>query len=104
MVPRLITAAAFLCVVESMVGVPSDAYVGLGAIYILAGIIGLLAIFVPSGLGIREGVIVLLASHYFTVEVAIALSLAARLYATVADGLLALVYVIMTRQKGKETT
>lgn len=101
-VPRLITALAFLCVVESMVGVPAGAYVGLGAIYILAGIIGLLAIFVPSGLGVREGIIVLLASHYFPVEIAIALSLAARLYATVADGVLALMYVIMTRQKERK--
>jgi uncharacterized membrane protein YbhN (UPF0104 family) len=101
-VPRLITAAAFLCVVASMVGVPSGAYVGLGAIYILAGIIGLLAIFVPSGLGVREGVIVLLASHYFPVEVAIALSLAARLYATVADGLLALIYMVMTRRQNRQ--
>ncbi|HEX5744393.1 MAG TPA: lysylphosphatidylglycerol synthase domain-containing protein [Candidatus Saccharimonadales bacterium] len=99
-VPRLITAAAFLCVVASMIGVPAGAYVGLSAIYILAGIIGLLAIFVPSGLGVREGIIVLLASHYFPVEIAIALSLAARLYATVADGVLALVYAVMTRRKG----
>ncbi|MBB4933158.1 uncharacterized membrane protein YbhN (UPF0104 family) [Lipingzhangella halophila] len=102
LLPRLITAGAFLCVVISLVDVPPEAYIGLAATYILAGIIGLMAIFVPSGLGVREAVIVLFASVYFPVEIAIVLSLAARLYTTLADGLLALVYVAFRKQGGKE--
>lgn len=101
LVPRLITAVAFLCVVASLTPVPPEAYVGLMATYILAGIIGLMAVFVPSGLGVREAVIVLFASAYFPVEVAVILAVAARLYATIADGLLAAVYLLIRKRGNK---
>jgi uncharacterized membrane protein YbhN (UPF0104 family) len=102
LVPRLITAAAFLCVVASLVPIPPEAYIGLAATYILAGIVGLMAFFVPSGLGVREAVIVLFAAAYFPVEVAIVLALAARFYATVADGLLAIIYLLIRKQGEKK--
>lgn len=100
--PRLINGIGFLFVVASITQIPSDAYLGLLAAYILAGAIGLLAIFVPSGIGVREAVIVLFASQYFSVEVAIVISIVARLYATLADGLVALIYLYLTRRKKKK--
>lgn len=101
LIPRIITAAGFILVAMSFLEVTPDMYVGLGSAYILAGIVGILAIFVPSGLGVREAVIVLFVSNYFPTETAIALSLIARLYNTLADGLLALVYVGLTGVKRK---
>ena len=56
-------------------------------IYNLAGVIGVLAVFVPSGLGVREGIIVGLAGLQFPVEVAAAAALLARVAALAADGL-----------------
>lgn len=96
LIPRIITGIGFVFVAASFLNVTPDMYVGLGSAYILAGIVGILAIFVPSGLGVREAVIVLLVSKYFSTETAIALSLIARLYSTIADGLLALIYVGLT--------
>lgn len=100
LIPRIITAAGFIFVAASFLPVTPDMYAGLGSAYILAGIIGILAIFVPSGIGVREAVIVLFVSSYFSTETAIALSLIARLYSTMADGLLALVYVALSSTKG----
>lgn len=97
--PRIVTAAAFIFVAESFLPVSPDMWIGLGAIYVLAGIVGILAIFVPSGIGVREAVIVVLASNYFSPETAIALSLVARLYNTIADGLLALLYLGLRDKK-----
>ncbi|MCL3862709.1 lysylphosphatidylglycerol synthase domain-containing protein [Actinotalea sp. K2] len=92
LVPRLINGLGFVLIVASFLDVPESSYVPLAAIYVLAGAIGILAVFVPSGLGVRESVIVLLASRYMPVEQAIVLSLLARLYSTVGDILVALVY------------
>jgi uncharacterized membrane protein YbhN (UPF0104 family) len=72
-------------------------YVGLAAMYIFASVVGLLAIFVPGGIGIREAVIVAFASVYFPIEQAIVLSLVARLYATIADLGVGGVYLILNK-------
>lgn len=92
MVPRIINAVGFVLIAASITHVTPSMWLGLGATYILAGIIGILALFVPSGIGVREGVIILFASAYFPVEVATLIALLARFYATIADGILALLY------------
>lgn len=99
-VPRIITGAAFVLIAISLIGIPTSQYIIFGAIYVLAGTVGLLAIFVPSGLGVREAVIVLFASAYIPIEQAVALSIVARFYATMADGLVALLYIILKAKKG----
>ncbi len=98
-IPRLLTGAAFVCIAASLVSVSPSDYIPLGAIYILAGVVGLLAIFVPSGLGVREAVIVLLASAYMPPAQAVIVSVAARFYATVADLALAGIYLVLNRGK-----
>lgn len=97
--PRLLNGIGFIFVAVSIIHVPEQAYVGLAATYILAGAVGLLAIFVPSGLGVREAIIVLFASQYFSIEVAIVLSLLARLYATASDVVVALIYGYLLRKE-----
>lgn len=99
--PRLLNGIGFIFVAASIIHVPEQAYMGLAATYILAGAVGLLAIFVPSGLGVREAVIVLFASQYFSIEVAIVLSLLARLYATLSDAVVALIYGYLLRKERK---
>lgn len=90
--PRVLNGIGFVFIVVSFLDVPSTAYLPLAAAYVLAGAVGILAVFVPSGLGVRESVIVLFASQYMPVEEAIVLSLLARLYSTVGDAVLALLY------------
>src|SRR5690606_22500625 len=90
---RIINGTAFVLLAISLLGIATSMYVTFGAIYVLAGIVGVLAIFVPSGLGVREAVITLFASAYVPVEQAIALALVARFYATIADLLVAVLFV-----------
>ncbi len=100
--PRLLNGIGFIFVAASITPVPEQAYMGLAATYIFAGAVGLLAIFVPSGIGVREAVIVLFASQYFSIEVAIVLSLVARLYATLGDGVVALIYGYLLRKEKRK--
>ena len=100
LIPRIINGFAFLLIASSVVQVEPYMYVGVISSYILAGVVGLLAFFVPSGIGVREAVIVLTLSTYFGVEQAIVLAVVARLYTTIADGLLFLVYIVIkSRQR-----
>lgn len=93
LIPRVFNGAAFVFVVESLIGLDPSQYLVFASIYILAGIIGLMAVFVPSGLGVREAVIVLFASAYMPAEQAVALALVSRFYATLADILIAAIYL-----------
>jgi uncharacterized membrane protein YbhN (UPF0104 family) len=56
--------------------------VGAGA---LAGSIGMLAVFAPSGLGVREGILVVFLSALFPREAILMILVVMRLTATVAD-------------------
>jgi glycosyltransferase 2 family protein len=101
-IPRLLNGVGFIFIVQSMLPVSAPMYVGLASIYILASIVGLLAVFVPGGLGVREAVIVAFLSVYFPVEQAIIVALVTRLYATISDAGVALVYLILNKGKIKQ--
>jgi len=96
-IPRSLNGVGFVVIAAAILPVTPDMFVSLASIYILAGVVGMLALFVPSGLGVREGVIVVLASFYFAPEQAIVLSLVARFFATVADIGVFAVYIILNK-------
>ncbi len=55
------------------------------AIYGAAGLSGILAVFSPSGLGVREGLMVALLSQSVPIELALAVALASRINSLVGD-------------------
>ncbi|EAR24698.1 hypothetical protein A20C1_11486 [marine actinobacterium PHSC20C1] len=94
--PRVINGVGFVFVASSFLNLAPSAWLPLAATYVLAGAIGILAVFVPSGLGVREAVIFLFALQYMTPAQAVILALLARLLSTVADALVALFYGVLT--------
>lgn len=97
--PRLINGLGFIAVAASIMSISGTDIIALIAAYTLAGIIGIYAIFVPSGLGVREAMIVVFAAGVIGSNEAIVLSVVARFYATIADSVLALFYSIMTSKE-----
>ncbi|MGD8719981.1 MAG: lysylphosphatidylglycerol synthase domain-containing protein [Candidatus Zixiibacteriota bacterium] len=71
--------------------VPLDATAALaaGAAYVAASVLGYAAVFAPSGLGVREGVLVLLLQSYMSPGEAAFLAVASRLAAVAAEVVLA---------------
>ena len=53
--------------------------------YALAGIVGFLAVFAPSGIGVREGILILALSQLMPVQTATLISIAARLVSTLGE-------------------
>jgi len=70
-----------------------------GGIYGLSAIIGILAFFAPSGLGVREGIIVAGLSLIMPTEYAVIISVISRLWATIAELILILIAFLQTRIK-----
>ncbi len=93
--PRAINGLGFVAVSASLFSAGIEHTLPLISAYTVAGIVGIYAIFVPSGIGVREAVIVALVGPIIGIDQAILLSLVARLYATISDGVLALVYFII---------
>ncbi|WP_375000327.1 lysylphosphatidylglycerol synthase domain-containing protein [Aeromicrobium sp. CTD01-1L150] len=102
LLPRLLNAAGFVVLATSVTDVEADEWAVFGAAYVLAGAIGILAVLVPSGLGVREAVIVVILAPYVGVPAAIVVSVLARLCSTVGDGLVAVIYVLTRRTIPKE--
>lgn len=100
--PRLLNGIGFVLIAATVVELQPVEWFAFAAAYVLAGAIGILAVFVPSGLGVREGVIVLVLGQFIAVPEAIVIALLARLISTLSDGLVALVYAGVRRTIPKE--
>ncbi|MGZ0710521.1 lysylphosphatidylglycerol synthase domain-containing protein (plasmid) [Coraliomargarita sp. W4R53] len=100
--PRILNGIGFVLIAATVTAVTPDMWLPFAAAYVLAGAIGILAFFVPSGLGVREAVIVLILGQYIPVPEAIIISLLARLISTLGDAVVALIYVGTRRTIPKE--
>lgn len=82
-----INGIAFFFLLRSLVYLPFYDIIGVIGIFILASALGMMVIFVPSGLGVRESVLAMLLQLCFSfpLSVAILISLVARLWATLGE-------------------
>jgi glycosyltransferase 2 family protein len=94
---QLIASAGFFVFLLS-IGVLGSSFVnffGITGAYLFAGIIGTLVLFVPAGLGVREGLLALLLSFYIIPYLAVFASISARLWIIANEAILfCLVYII----------
>ena len=81
----LVQGVAFYLFVNALLYVPFQNLVGLTACFAVAGALGTLSFFAPSGLGVREGVLALLLSTYVISPVAVLISLLARIWVTLVE-------------------
>jgi len=89
----LLFGLAFLIFVKAMAQAPLSMYPSLTGAFAFAANIGFLALFVPGGIGVREGILVLLLSSFFPLPVATLIALLARLWVTAAELLCFLIAV-----------
>jgi hypothetical protein len=103
LLPRILNGVAFVLIAHSLFGVTLEMWIPLVAFYMLAGILGSLAFFAPSGIGVREGVLVALSIHYFSLEQAALLAVVTRIYTLFADLLLAAIVVSCRARRWMKT-
>ena len=73
------------CIIQSITVLSREHLIMIIAIWNIAGVIGLFALFAPAGLWVREWVIVVLLQQWLPVEIAIIVSIASRLVISFAD-------------------
>lgn len=95
----ILLAAGFLCVVEATV-VPVGAWPALAGAFILSYLAGILAIFAPGGIGVREGVLHLMLGPVIGPGAAALLAVAGRIWATVAEIVALVVAFLLPRLQG----
>lgn len=81
----LLFGLAFVFFVRSVTPVEWNLYFSLTGAFAFSLTIGFLAVFVPGGLGVREGILVLLLSLYFPLPVATLLSIFSRLWISLVE-------------------
>ncbi|MGO1943994.1 MAG: lysylphosphatidylglycerol synthase domain-containing protein [Ancrocorticia sp.] len=93
LIPRVVNGAGAVVIAAPMFSVAPGEYLPIACAYVIAGAVGMMAVMVPSGVGVRESVFVLLVLPYLPSQEAIVLSLATRLWATLADVVVAVIYL-----------
>lgn len=81
----LIQGTAFYLFVSALCPVPLASLLELTASLSVAGALGTLSFFAPSGLGVREGVLALLLSNSVVAPIAVLISLLARIWVTAGE-------------------
>lgn len=98
--PRTINGIGVALVASALFRLEPETLWIIGAAYAIAGALGLLAFFVPGGVGVREGSFVLiLAATGFEVVDAVFLSILIRFLATIADLIIAGIFGLLTLSK-----
>jgi glycosyltransferase 2 family protein len=99
MLATLISGFAFYLVLNSLSPVSFKYYIIITGVYGIAGLAGLAAFFAPSGIGVREGVIFLILPAFISRPTVIVGALVIRLITTVAELLLAGIFVTIARKR-----
>jgi len=97
----IIGGIGFWIFVDSVFAISSQHILFLTGALALSSILGLIALFAPSGLGVREGALVYLLSFMMPGPVAVVISTLTRIWMTLIEiGLIGIVYLLSKIRKG----
>jgi len=102
----VIGGVGFYLFVDSVYPVTPSYILFLTGALAISSTLGLIAIFAPSGLGVREGALVYILSFMMASPIAVIISILTRIWMTLIEiGLIGMVYLLhqIRRQKGRET-
>ena len=85
----------FWIFIRGITSVSFDIYLSLTGAFAGSFILGFLAFFAPGGIGVREGILVVLLSNFFPTPVATLISLSSRVWMALAEGLCSIVAVAL---------
>ena len=102
----MIGGIGFYLFVDSVYPVSSNYILFLTGALAISSTLGLIAIFAPSGLGVREGALVYLLSFLMATPVAVIISILTRIWMTLIEiGLIGMIYLLgqLQKQEKKKT-
>ena len=81
----MVFGLAFFVFINAIVSISGSYILYLAGAFSFASLVGMLSVFVPSGLGVREGILIFMLSRVMPLEAAIVVSIAARLWFTAVE-------------------
>jgi len=87
----------FFFLIRSLVYLSFYDIIGIMGAFAFAAGLGMVAIFAPSGLGVREGVLVIFLQFYFPLSIAVLISLIARIWATLGEIIIFIVIYLYSK-------
>lgn len=81
----MVFGAAFLVLVNSFTSLPADEFLFVTGAFSFASMVGMVAVFVPSGLGVREGILGFFLAQVISTPLALIAALVARIWFTVVE-------------------
>jgi uncharacterized membrane protein YbhN (UPF0104 family) len=96
----LLLGAGFHLLLSGLVDVPLALYPFISGAFAVAGVVGVLALFAPSGIGVREGVMAVVLSAVMSPGLAAVAALVSRVWITLAEGLCAGLALLVVRRAG----
>ncbi len=82
----LIYSLAFYCLVQSITSIEVN-FIRFMPILPMCWVVGYIMLFAPGGIGVREGMLTLTLSEFMSPEIALAISLAQRVWTLIVEGL-----------------
>jgi Uncharacterised protein family (UPF0104). len=95
----LIFGLAFYFFINAIIDFSLNNFLYSTGAFAISGLIGLLAVFAPAGLGVREGILILILSYIIPSAVASIISITSRIWITLADIFLFLAIFILSKFK-----
>jgi uncharacterized membrane protein YbhN (UPF0104 family) len=93
----LVLGAGFYLVLRAVIDLPPGLYLFVTGAFAVAGIIGVLALFAPSGIGVREGVMTFVLGAVLPAAVAAIAAILARIWITLAEALCSGIALMLVR-------
>lgn len=91
---QLVNGVAMFFLIRSIAEAPWAIFPGVVGMTILSNASGLIAVFAPGGLGVREGVLAALLKLHYPISIAILITLMARIWLVAAEAVIAgIVYI-----------
>jgi hypothetical protein len=94
---NIINGLAFYVFICSITKVSISAAFPLCIVYVFSGVVGLLAIIAPAGIGVKEGVMLVLLYNYLPQEISLIVSVFSRLWSTIADLIVGVIGKVLSR-------
>jgi hypothetical protein len=83
--PRLLSGLGFFFLISSIIPLDfSFAWYAIG-VYSLSSVVGYIAVFAPSGIGVREAMVIFLLSGFFPVGISVLISVLSRIWIVFSD-------------------
>jgi glycosyltransferase 2 family protein len=96
----IVLGIAFFFFAKSIHSVPIDHMFPVIGSFFIATLVGILSIFTPSGLGVREGILTIALSHIFPSSIAVVISVSSRIWSTSLELFVILIMFIIARMYG----